>query len=99
MDTSHVPFGQVLRKVCLFKPLQSREPLPGHCCSRSLSAPLAPDVAETVDHVGVISGPGGHEVSVPPPRAPSLATDRADRREEQKQNKNEDKLKKRKDRE
>jgi hypothetical protein len=64
-----------------------------------LSAPLAPDVAETVDHVGVIPGPNGHKVSVPPPRAPSLATDRADRREKRKQNKKEAKLKKRKDRE
>jgi hypothetical protein len=64
-----------------------------------LSAPLAPDVAKTVDHVGVIPGPNGHEVSMPPPHAPSLATDRADHREERKQNKKEAKLKKRKDRE
>jgi hypothetical protein len=47
-----------------------------------LFAPLVPDIAETVDHVEVIPGPDEHEVSVPPPRAPSLATDRADRREE-----------------
>ena len=46
-----------------------------------LSAPLAPDVAETVDRVGVIPGPNGHEVSVLPPRAPPLATDIADRHE------------------
>jgi hypothetical protein len=62
-----------------------------------LSASLAPDVAETVDHVEAIPGPNGHHVSVPPPRAPSLATDRANRREERKQNTNETKLKKRKD--
>jgi hypothetical protein len=64
-----------------------------------LSTPLASDVAETVDHVGVILRPDGHEVSMPPPHAPSLATDRADCREERKQNKKGAKLKKRKDRE
>ena len=64
-----------------------------------LSAPLAPDVAETVDRVGVIPGPDGHEVSVPPPRAPSLATDRADRHESGTMSKKEAKPKKRKDRE
>jgi hypothetical protein len=37
MDTSLAPFGQVLRKLCLFKPLQSQEPLPGHCWSMALS--------------------------------------------------------------
>jgi hypothetical protein len=42
MDTSLAPFGQVLRKLCLFKPLQSREPLPGRCCSRALSRDSAP---------------------------------------------------------
>jgi hypothetical protein len=62
-----------------------------------LSAPLAPDVAKTVDHVGVIPGPDGHEVSVPPPRAPSLAMDRADHHEDESMNKKEPKLKKRKD--
>jgi hypothetical protein len=72
---------------------------PGFPPDNQLSAPLAPDVAETVDHVGVIPGPDGHGVFVPPPRAPSLATDRADRREERKQNNKEAKLKKRKDRE
>ena len=66
----------------------------------ALLAPgFPPDVAETVDRVGVIPGPDGHEVSVPPPLAPSLATDRADRREERKRNKKEAKPKKRKDRE
>ena len=44
-----------------------------------LSAPLVPNIAETADRVGLISGPNGHEVSVPPPRASSLATNRADR--------------------
>src|ERR1700737_944382 len=29
MDSSLAPFGQVLRKLCLFEPLQSRESLPG----------------------------------------------------------------------
>ena len=72
---------------------------PGLPPDNQLSAPLAPDVAETADHVGVIPGPDGHKVSVPPPRAPSLAIDSADRHEERKQNKKEAKLKKRKDRE
>jgi hypothetical protein len=72
---------------------------PGFPPDSQLSAPLAPDVAETVDHVGVISVPDGYEVLVPPPRVSSLATDRADRREERKQNKKEAKLKKRKDKE
>jgi hypothetical protein len=72
---------------------------PGFSPDNQLFASLAPDVAETVDRMGVIPGPNGHEVSVPPPCAPSLVTDRADRREERKQNKNEAKLKKRKDRE
>jgi hypothetical protein len=36
------PFGQVLRKLCLFEPSQSREPLPRHCCSRALSRDNAP---------------------------------------------------------
>jgi hypothetical protein len=49
--------------------------------------------------VGVILGPNGHEVSVPPPHVPSLATDRADRHEDGSMNKKEVKLKKRKDRE
>jgi hypothetical protein len=49
--------------------------------------------------VGVIPGPNGHEVSVPPPHVPSLATDRADRHEGGSMNKKEAKLKKRKDRE
>ena len=66
----------------------------------ALLAPgFPPDVAETVDRVGVIPGPDGHEVSVPPPRAPSLATDRADRHEGGTMNKKEAKPKKRKDRE
>ena len=72
-----------------------RDPLP-----LALLAPgFPPDVAETVDRVEVILGPDGHEVSVPPPLALSLAADRADRREERKRNKKEAKLKKRKDRE
>jgi hypothetical protein len=62
-----------------------------------LSALMAPDVAETMDDVGVIPGPNGHEASVPPPCAPFLATDRADRSEKRKQNKKQAKLKKRKD--
>jgi hypothetical protein len=64
-----------------------------------LPAPLAPNVADTVDHVGVIPEPDGHEVSVPPPRAPSLAMDRADRQKGESMHKKEAKLKKRKDRE
>jgi hypothetical protein len=63
------------------------------------SAPLAPDVAETTDRVGVISGSNGHEVSVPPPRVPFLATDSADRHEGGSMNKKEAKLKKQNDRE
>ena len=62
-----------------------------------LYAPLAPDVAETVDRVGVIPGPDGPEMLVPPPRAPSLATDGADRHKGGGMNKKETKLKKRKD--
>jgi hypothetical protein len=42
MDISISWFGQVLRKLCLFEPLQFREPLPGHCCSRALSRDNAP---------------------------------------------------------
>ena len=64
-----------------------------------MSAPLAPDVAETVDHVRVNHGPNEHEMSVPPPRARSLATDKADRREGGNMNKNKAKLNKQKDRE
>ena len=64
-----------------------------------LSAPLAPDVADAVGRVGVIPGPDGHEVSVPPPRISSLATDRADRHEGRSMHKKEAKLKKRKERE
>ena len=67
--------------------------------SKQLSAPLAPEVAEAADRVGVIPGPVGHVVSVPPPRIPSLATDRADRHEGGSMHKKEAKLKKRKDRE
>ena len=63
-----------------------------------LSAPLAPDVAETVDHVEVIPGPDGYKVLVLPPLAPSLAIDSGDRREKRKQKKMEAKLKKRNDR-
>jgi hypothetical protein len=48
--------------------------------------------------VGVIPGPDGHEVLVPPLRDPSLATDRAERCEESKQNKKKTKLNKWKDR-
>ena len=67
--------------------------------SKQLSAPLAPEVAEAADRVGVIPGPVGHVVSVSPPRIPSLATDRADRHEGGSMHKKEAKLKKRKDRE
>jgi hypothetical protein len=42
MDTSLAPFKQVLRKLCLFKPLQSREPLPGRLCSIVLSRDKIP---------------------------------------------------------
>jgi hypothetical protein len=37
--------------------------------SSQLAAPLALDFAEIGDHVGVISEPNGHKVSVPSPRA------------------------------
>ena len=63
-----------------------------------LSAPLVPDVADTVDRVGLFPGPDRHDVSVPPPRAPSLATDRGDRHKGGSMNKKEAKLKKRKNR-
>ena len=59
-----------------------------------LSAPLAPVVADAVDRVGVNTGPDGHDVSGPPPRVPSLATDRADRHEGGNMHKKETKLKK-----
>jgi hypothetical protein len=72
---------------------------PGFPLDNQLFASLAPDIAEAVDHVGVIPGSDGHEVSVPPPRAPSLATDRADRHKGGSMNKKEAKLKKWKDRE
>jgi hypothetical protein len=51
---------------------------PGFPPDNQRSAPLALDVAETADRVGVIPGPNGHEVSVPPPHDPSLATNRAE---------------------
>jgi hypothetical protein len=34
MDTSFSPFRQVLRKLCMFKPSLSQEPLLAHCCWR-----------------------------------------------------------------
>ena len=64
-----------------------------------LAAPRAPDVAETGDHVGMISAPNAHEVQVAPPLAPFLETNSADRSERWKPKKKEAKLKKRKDRE
>ena len=64
-----------------------------------LSAPLAPDVAEAVDRVGVIPEPDGHDVSVPPSCVPSLATDKTNHHEGRSVHKKEAKLKKRKDRE
>ena len=54
---------------------------PGFPPDNQLSAPLAPDVADAVDRVRVIPGADGHDVSVPPPRVPSLAPDRADHHE------------------
>jgi hypothetical protein len=72
---------------------------PGFPPDSQRSAPLAPDVAETADRVRVIPEPNGHEVLVPPPHVPSLATDRADCHEGGSMNKKEAKLKKRNDRE
>ena len=63
-----------------------------------LAAPRTPDVTEAGYHVGMIPAPNAHKVQVAPPRAPFLATDRADRNERQKKNKGA-KLKKRKNRE
>ena len=54
---------------------------PGFPPDNQLSAPLAPNVVEAVNRVGVIPGPDGHEMSVSPLCAPSLTTDRADRHE------------------
>ena len=71
---------------------------PGFPPDNQLSAPLAPYVAETVEHVGVIPESDGHEVAVLPPRVPSLATDRADHHEGGSMHKKEAKLKKRKNR-
>ena len=42
MHTSLAPFGQEMRKLCLFKLPQSREPLPSQCWSRALSWDNAP---------------------------------------------------------
>jgi hypothetical protein len=36
MDSSLAAFEQILWKLCLFKPRQSWEPLPGHYCSKAL---------------------------------------------------------------
>jgi hypothetical protein len=71
---------------------------PGFLPDDQRSAPLAPDVAEMADRVGVIPGPNGHKVSVPPAHVSSLATNRADHHEGGNMNKKEAKLKKRKDR-
>jgi hypothetical protein len=71
---------------------------PGFPPDGQRSAPLAPDVAETADRVGVIHGSNEHEVSVPPPHVSSLATDRADHHEGGSMNKKDVKLKKRNDR-
>jgi hypothetical protein len=64
-----------------------------------LAPGFPPDIAETADRVGVIFGPNGHEVSVPPPHIPSLAPNKVDRHEGGSMNKKEAKLKKQKDRE
>ena len=37
MNSTLAPFGQILRKLCMFKPWQSREPLPCHNCPRRCS--------------------------------------------------------------
>jgi hypothetical protein len=34
MDSLFVPFGQVLRKLCMLKPWSLWEPLPCHCCTK-----------------------------------------------------------------
>jgi hypothetical protein len=60
-------------------------------------APLAPDFVKTMDHIGVSPKPNGHEVPVPPPRAPFLATDRAGNNVKRKQQKKEARMKKQKD--
>jgi hypothetical protein len=49
-----------------------------------LAAPVAPDFAETRDHIGMILGPNGHEVQVAPPHGPFLATDKASRNRKRK---------------
>jgi hypothetical protein len=67
---------------------------PGFPRDNQLAAPLAPDFAETGDHIGVIPGSNGHEVPAAPPRAPFLAMDRASCSKKQKQKKKETKLKK-----
>jgi hypothetical protein len=52
INTLLAPFGQVLRKLCLYKPWQSREPLPGHCCSKALSQESAPlELAYLLPHI------------------------------------------------
>ena len=42
MDTSLAPFGQVSRKLCMFKPPQSREPRPGHSNFKAMSRDSGP---------------------------------------------------------
>jgi hypothetical protein len=75
--------------VTALPPLASLAPELSRSCP--LAAPLATNFAEIGDHIGVILGPNGHEVSV--------LTDKADRSKKRKQNKKKAKLKKRKDRE
>jgi len=71
---------------------------PGFPSDNQLAAPLAPDFAETGDHVRVNPEADGHEVLVPPPHAPFFAMDRADRSKKRQQNNKEANRKKQKDR-
>jgi hypothetical protein len=65
IDTSLASFGQVSKKLCLFKPSQPWEPLPGHCCSRALSRDNVPlKVSYLLAHRGLLSilEPGRHKL-------------------------------------
>ena len=42
IDSSIGPFGQVFKKLCMFKPCESKEPIPGHCYARALSWDITP---------------------------------------------------------
>ena len=70
INSSLASLRQVLRKLCMFKPWQSREPLPGHCCNRALSwdsgplraAPHGRQAGRTVGAHWSKQSPGYHTI-------------------------------------